>query len=222
MIVQIREIRIEFGGCVVLQPASLDHRDHLAHRHHHAAQRDEVFTELVRLLLEHPAVVLVVEEQRLEVLDAVVESLHRVEVPVHHHVEQPVGESADAVLLATHLVPAGGDLVHVEVIGQAHRDEHVVLDEQRDSVAVQSGALTRCGVCVDVNGVDGDEAVGWVHGRLHPFGVGQRIFYCPRVEVHLCGQLAERLVRGIHEVHPHQATRIAETVRNHLEGEIRL
>ena len=81
----------------------LDHRDHLAHRQHDAAQRDQVFAQLKCPALQvcpgRP-----VEQVVLQTLDAVIESLDRVEVTVDDHIEQPVHERADPVLLTAELV----------------------------------------------------------------------------------------------------------------------
>ena len=96
----------------------------LAHRQHEASQQDQIASQVERLSLHlaHP-VAAVVEQIVLERLDALVEILHRLELPVDDVVEETVEQEAGALLDQVGCcIPALHDLIHVELAILAHGD----------------------------------------------------------------------------------------------------
>src|SRR6185437_9380854 len=71
---------------------------HLAHGDHHPAQQHQAPAQLEAAPLDLQVVLDVLEQSVLDVLHAVVQALHRVEVGVHDVVEQPVQQVADPEL----------------------------------------------------------------------------------------------------------------------------
>jgi len=88
--------------------------DDLPHRQHHPSQLDEILTQTERLALQ-ALLHIVLEQVVFEGLDAFVELLHRLEMPVDNDVEQAVHQRPHAVFLAAQLVEPLRHRVDVEV-----------------------------------------------------------------------------------------------------------
>jgi hypothetical protein len=176
--------------------------------------------------LEATSGAVVGEQLVLERLDVVVERLHRVEVSVHHDVEQSVHQCADTVLLATQLVEPLRHLVHAEVAipaldrWQPHGDQATRQHECGDAMFGQC----RHGVVVGRRGqclhrVDREERVRAVHGGLGALLGRGRVLDRPDVEPELLGQCGECVVVGVVDVGPHQRVVVGETIRDGRERE---
>ena len=138
-----------------------------------------------------------IEQFVLQTLDAVVEDLDRIELAVHDDVEQTVHQARDAVPRRVEFVPPPGDLLDVELRRQPDRHQGPLEDERGDPVFGEQ--CDRFGVGVGrghLHGVDGEERVGGVDGRLHPLRRGDRVLDRPDVETQLLRQIGECGVVG--------------------------
>ena len=95
MVVDVVEVRHDVLVHHV-QVAAQHAVQHLAHGQHHPAQQDQRLAQLERAPLHVLVPRVVVEELVLQRLNLAVQFLDRLEVGVHHVVEQPVQQEADA------------------------------------------------------------------------------------------------------------------------------
>ena len=203
--------------------------DDVAHRQHDTSQLDELLAQPVGAHLDRVVRARLVEEQVLEVLDRVVELLDRLEVPVDHGVEQPVHERSDAeveqlgvvVPPVEHLRPCRTSSLPRTVMmplgstnAEIRRAQAGLRPQGLGVVGARAGAagLEPCGV-------DGDEGVLGVPGRLGSLAGGDGVLDGVRVEPELRGQGAQPGVVRLAQVDPDERVLTLEELGHVLEGE---
>ena len=145
----------------------------------------------------------------------VVEDLHRVEVAVDDHIEQPVEQEADAVRGEVHgAVPPLDHACHREVFALANGDEPAGTDEGVDLVLDEAGALG-----VDADGVARQEQVGRVVVELGSLVLTKGVLDGELVDAELVGELDELLLAGGTEVDPHDGVDFGQVLGHLRHGE---
>ena len=186
---------------------------HLAHRQHDTAQQDQRLAQLEGAAVHRDVTqLLVLEQVVLELLDRIVERLHRLEVAVHDEVEQPVQQEADAVPGEVRVVvPALDDLADVQAVVLADGDQRV---RQHERGHLAGGQLA--GGRIEPRAVGGHEQVGVVAVDLRPLPVEQRVLDRDRVQPELLLQHREVAAVRVTQVEPDDRRAVGQVVADPL------
>src|SRR5690606_2329321 len=147
----------------------------------------------------------VAEDRLLQRLDLVVDPLDRVEVGVHHVVEQAVQEEHHPVRREARLfVPPADHLVDREVrLPDGHQD---VAGDERGRLGDAQPARPR----VEPGGVHAEEEVPVVGVELRPLPALDRVLHGELVDAQLRAEGLELLPAGRAQVEPHHRRRIPD------------
>jgi hypothetical protein len=140
----------------------------------------------------------VIEQPVLQLLHAVIQALHRLELTIDDVVQQPVQQVADAEFGEVGaFVPALDDRVDVQPVVLADGDQRLAGDEGRDLAGAQLA-----GAGVQPRPVGGQEQVAAVAVKLGPLAVAQRGLDGQRVQAELLAQHGEVVAVGVTQVQP--------------------
>ena len=193
-----------------VEVASEEGVHHLTHRNHHTAQLHKTLPQLERAALNALLIDGGREELVREILDFLVQRLHRLEIAVDDHVEKTVQEKRDTV----HGQIRGGiPTVHhdvdVEVLVSANSDQHPFGDERGD--------LGRCHLCSrPIKGrlIRGKEEMVGVPVELGPLTEVDRIFDGQSMQRKLIRKDPQILEARADQIHPHHSSWLLQMLGN--------
>jgi serine phosphatase RsbU (regulator of sigma subunit) len=181
-----------------VQVAAHQRVDHLAHGEDDPADQHKTLAQLEAAPLDRQDRRVLVEQLVLQRLDGVVQRPHRVKVPVHHVVKQPVQQVADAgvgeVRAGVPLVDDGPD---VQSVVLADGDEGPLRDERGQLAEAQLSRRV-----VEAGAVRGQEQMSAVPVELRPFVRDDGVLDGHGVQPEFLLQHREVMAIGVAQVEP--------------------